>query len=307
MSLPNRLTERVALHLKAALLDTYEREARTIIVGASPGGDATFRVDAFAEDVLADFLTREAVNVAVYSEDRGLVRFGNGEPKGVLIVDPIDGTRPFMAGLPVAMVSVALAAYKERPTFDDLREGCLIELAGDRVLFARGAEPPVLRENGASVAPIANPNEDLSRMSWAFEVAGRPMGHVTRLLSDLIDRSSLTGGCFTLAASAYAISRVVQGTLGAFIDVGGWLLDAGLVDEERAMGLYPYDIAAAWLIARNAGCHITDFYGKPLGGVPLTASGPDHILSCVATSNLALHRNVLAYLKERAEAVLAEG
>ena len=78
-------------------------------------------------------------------------------------------------------------------------------------------------------------------------------------------------------------------------------------DRIRAMGLYPYDIAAAWLIARNAGCNITDFYGKPLLDVVLTESSPDTILSCIVTSNLELHKKILAHLKEKAEALLAAG
>jgi fructose-1,6-bisphosphatase/inositol monophosphatase family enzyme len=175
------------------------------------------------------------------------------------------------------------------------------------VLFARGDAPPSITVGGKAIEPRAATNTELSTMSWAFEVAGRPAQHVIALLGELIDRSSLTGGCFTLASSAYAISRVAEGTLGAFIDVGGWLLDAMLVEDEHAMGLYPYDIAAAWRIAKNAGCHVTDFYGKPLIDVVLTESTPETILSCVVTKNIDLHRNVLAYLKEKAEAVLRAG
>lgn len=305
MPLPTRITQAIALHLKTALAQTQKKGIATKITGTSPGGDATFLADALAEQVLADYIKAEGLNVSVYTEDRGLVEFGEGEPEGLLIVDPIDGTRPFNAGLPVSMVSVALAKHVPGPTFDDIIEGCLVELADDRILFAQGDKPPEIIVAGKQIEYRKNPNEDLAKMSWVFELAGRPIKHVVSLLDELIDRSSLTGGCFTFASSAYSISRVVEGTLGSFIDVGGWLLDAMLIDDEQAMGLFPYDIAAAYLIAKNAGCNITDFYGKPLIDVVLTDSSVDSILSCVVTSNLELHKEIMAYLKQKAEQVLA--
>ena len=78
--------------------------------GQAPGagGDITFAIDAAAEEMLEEFLAERAPGVAFLSEDRGLV-----EPAGaagnVLVVDPIDGTRPALAGLESCCVSVAAA------------------------------------------------------------------------------------------------------------------------------------------------------------------------------------------------------
>src|ERR1700709_2559147 len=74
--------------------------------GDGAGGDITFAVDAVAEAALEEFLAERAPELAYYSEDRGLV--ASPEASEVLVVDPIDGTRPAMAGLESACVAVAL-------------------------------------------------------------------------------------------------------------------------------------------------------------------------------------------------------
>src|SRR3954453_11709369 len=82
---------------------------------AGAGGDVTFAIDEEAEAMIEPFLAARAPNVAFYSEDRGLV-----EPAGkgdhVLVIDPIDGTRPAMAGLEACCVSVAAAPLRDGVT-----------------------------------------------------------------------------------------------------------------------------------------------------------------------------------------------
>ena len=76
--------------------------------------------------------------MAFYSEDRGLV--APGDATHVLVVDPIDGTRPAMAGLESACVAVALAPLRDgEPTMADVELGCVIEIkSGDWYLAVRG-------------------------------------------------------------------------------------------------------------------------------------------------------------------------
>ena len=75
------------------------------------GGDVTFAIDAEAEAFLEGWVAANAPGVAFYSEDRGMVSPG-GAPEFVLVVDPIDGTRPALAGLEAACTSVALAPLR---------------------------------------------------------------------------------------------------------------------------------------------------------------------------------------------------
>ncbi len=59
----------------------------------------------------------------------------------MLVVDPIDGTRPAMAGLESACVAVALAPLGDgEPTMADVSVGCVVEIkSGDWFLAVRGA------------------------------------------------------------------------------------------------------------------------------------------------------------------------
>src|SRR5579871_3022473 len=106
--------------------------------GEAAGGDVTFAVDEQAEAALASFLAEHAPRMAFYSEDRGLV--AAPDAVDVLVVDPIDGTRPAMAGLESACVAVALAPLGDgEPVMADVEVGCVVEIkSGDWYLARRG-------------------------------------------------------------------------------------------------------------------------------------------------------------------------
>src|SRR5438270_2773613 len=95
--------------------------------GGGAGGDVTFAVDALAEESLDQFVAERSTRLAFYSEGRGLVATPGASH--VLVVDPIDGTRPAMAGLESACVAVALAPLGDgEPTMADIQVGCVVEI-----------------------------------------------------------------------------------------------------------------------------------------------------------------------------------
>jgi len=98
----------------------------------------TFAVDEVAERFLEEFVASRAPRIAFYSEDPGLV--APGDAVDVLVVDPIDGTRPAMAGLESACVAVALAPRGDgSPVMGDVEIGCVVEIkSGDWFLGMRG-------------------------------------------------------------------------------------------------------------------------------------------------------------------------
>src|SRR5918997_2399759 len=103
------LAAQLARALRDEVLPHIGRHEGREHVGAAGGdssGDVTFAIDERAEAFMEQFLAERAPDVAFYSEDRGMVAPA-GEPAWVLVVDPIDGTRPAMAGLEPACVSVA--------------------------------------------------------------------------------------------------------------------------------------------------------------------------------------------------------
>src|SRR5262249_7029142 len=83
----------------AELLAYSGRGLSRQVHGDSPGGDAQFDIDGVAERAVLDFLRENATEpLAVYTEDGSLVELGRN-PRYLLVIDPIDGTRPASAGL----------------------------------------------------------------------------------------------------------------------------------------------------------------------------------------------------------------
>src|SRR5688500_694612 len=102
-----RLVRDLALALREQVLPSLGSHAARAHEAQATGGDVTFAIDADAERFLEAWLAERAPKVAFFSEDRGLVAPPDAE--AVLVVDPIDGTRPALAGLESCCVSVAAA------------------------------------------------------------------------------------------------------------------------------------------------------------------------------------------------------
>ncbi|HTX44999.1 MAG TPA: inositol monophosphatase family protein [Solirubrobacteraceae bacterium] len=270
------------------------------VSGEGAGGDVTFAIDTEAEDALAELLAARAPGVAMYTEDRGLVDADDAQ--FVLIVDPIDGTRPAMAGLESCCVAVALAPFGEgEPTMADVSIGCVVEIKSGAWFLAT-------RDAGVSSSgPVRlSPAADLSRMFWGYGFRGRPARETVEVLGDLIDASSVGGGTFELGSQAFAMTRIVTGQLDAVIEVGSRLIDdvPGMRDEfervggGRVLNNSPYDLAAPWLCLREAGGIVTDGWGAPLDRHRLLGSGHDYQMSSISAANPALHAQLVRAVDE---------
>jgi myo-inositol-1(or 4)-monophosphatase len=261
------------------------------------GGDVTFAIDAEAERTLEAFLAEHAPDVAFYSEDRGLVLPGaGGDAATILVVDPIDGTRPAMAGLESCCVSVAAAPLREGLRMGDVTVGCIVEIPSGTVFLAE-------RGRGVLEAPPVrlSANERLDRMFWTYGFRGRPARALSEVLAELIDASSVGGGTFDLGSATFDVTRVMTGQLDAYVEPGPLLVEEvpGMRAEFERVGRgavlnnSPYDLAAAVLCAEEAGAVVTDARGQSLADRPLLGSGAEYQMSIVASANPALHGRIL--------------
>jgi myo-inositol-1(or 4)-monophosphatase len=284
----------LALGLRERVLPELGSHAGRDHAGEGEGGDVTFAIDERAESFMEEFLAERAPDVAFYSEDRGMVEPGP-DPRMVLIVDPIDGTRPAIAGFEAACVSVAVAPLHSEPTMGDVEVGCVIEIKSGRAFVAE-------RGKGIDPAPRLSPNTDLTRMFWTYGLRGRPARAVAEVLADLIDNSSVGGGTFDLGSATFDMTRIVTGQLDAYLEPGPLMVAEvpGMREEFERVGggqvlnNSPYDLAAAALCLSEAGAIVTDAAGESLDERPLLGSGHEFQMSCACAANAELHRQIVA-------------
>jgi myo-inositol-1(or 4)-monophosphatase len=274
--------------------------------GSAEGGDVTFRIDERAEARMEAFLADRAPEVSFYSEDRGLISPVGDRAEWVLIVDPIDGTRPALAGLESCCVSVAAARLDSEPTMADVQVGCVLELKSGVSFVA---------ERGEGLEPAArlSQNASLERMFWTYGFRGRPARALIEVLAELIDTSSVGGGTFDLGSATFDMTRVVTGQLDAYVEPGSRMIDdvpAVRAEFERIGGgsvlnNSPYDLAAATICLLEGGAVVTDAYGRPLDDHPLLGSSHEFQMSCVAAANAELHAAICAELDKGIERLRA--
>jgi myo-inositol-1(or 4)-monophosphatase len=290
------LVRELALALREQVLPLLGSHAARAHAGDAAGGDVTFAIDAHAEELLSSFLADQAPDVAFYSEDAGLVVPSGRTPRHVLVVDPVDGTRPALAGLESCCVSIAAAPYGDGVSMADVTVACVVEIASGRVFLAeRGGG---LIEGGP---PRLSANERVDRMFWTFGFRGRPARPLTEVLGDLIDASSVGGASFDLGSACFDTMCVVDGRLDAYVEPGPLLVDRvpGMRAEFERVGNgsvlnnSPYDLAAAALIASEAGAIVTDAAGEPFDERPLLGSAHEFQMSVAIASNRVLHERIV--------------
>ncbi|MBR0799492.1 hypothetical protein JQ615_29390 [Bradyrhizobium jicamae] len=297
----------LAEHVRAELLRYVGKGLARRIDGYSPGGDAQFDVDTIAEGAAVAYARDHAPwALAIYTEDQQLIETGPN-PRSLLVIDPIDGTRPTSAGLEMGMISIAHATMRNGTAiFDDVDAALMLEIKGGGLIY--GDISSGLSSRGfPNPLPRLGANTAINKMFWSIELNGHPMNLMAQAYGTLVDASANTGGIFIFNSATFSISRIITGQLDAYVDIGNRLLKDHPQTEAafRAVGhgsilhLFPYDIAAAAFLAKLAGVIITDAYGRDLGPTDLTDISPANQQSCIAACTRELHANLLAAIDWR--------
>jgi myo-inositol-1(or 4)-monophosphatase len=303
------LVHELAHGLRREVLPLLGSHAARAASGSGVGGDLTFAIDHEAEAFLERFLAERAPDVAFFSEDRGLVLPRRRDVPGrsavtVLVVDPIDGTRPALAGLESCCVSVAAAPLGNgRPTMGDVQVACVVEIkSGATFLAEREGGVEVTGPDGGVPGPALSANGGLDSLFWSSGFRGRPAGPLVMVLGELIDRSSVRGGFFDLGSATFDMTRILTGQLDAYVDVGSRMIDElpelreqfAEVGGGAVLNNSPYDLAAAVLLLEEAGAAVSDASGESLAVRPLLGSGHEFQMSCIAAANAGLHSQLLS-------------
>ncbi len=247
---------------------TLKKEGGTIPLGKGAGGDNTFPVDKWAEDIIItalDRARRDGETFTLISEELGVRKFGEGGK--IVLVDPIDGSNNAKSGIPFFSTSLALL---NGGTLDTLAVGYVINLAADDEFWA-------LRGKGAYKNGALMRTSDSKGITIVAYEASAPAVDIPRIMP-LLAQAKRTR-CF--GSTALDLSYLASGAISVF----------GTATASRA-----FDYAAGMLILKEAGGRITDIDGMSLDRVP---AGLDRTVPILASKNSATHTAALQLLSSR--------
>lgn len=189
--------------------------------------------DRAAEAAIRDMLEHDRASDGIYGEEFGVQRGSSGR---IWVIDPIDGTRGFVAGRPLYGTLIALVE-QDKPILGLISAGA----AGDRWLGCTVGRPWTTL-NGKPVRVRSCSSLGAARAASTHPLAFSAAGH----------------------ASFQRIGRSVADMLFGGDCHNYGLLAAGQLDLVMEEGLKPYDWAALVPVIQGAGGLITDWQGKPL-------------------------------------------
>ncbi|MDG2404535.1 MAG: inositol monophosphatase family protein [Paracoccaceae bacterium] len=244
-----------------ANLCTRIKTAQQIATEASPVAMALFRkplcITAKPDDspvTIADQDTEKAIRAALELSFPGETIFGeefgqSGSHDDMWIVDPIDGTRSFITGLPLFGMLLGFVS-------DGTPQLGVINMPALNELYA-GARGMGATLNGAPIA--VSSCRELSKARLFLNEAGKMAINVPAQFARFI----LAGELRRFGADCYSHALVASGHADAVID----------------FGLQPYDYLPVAAVIEAAGGIMTDWQGQPLSltsdGSTLTAATPE--------------------------------
>lgn len=157
------------------------------------------------------------------------------EQELVWVIDPLDGTKNFVHGLPLFGISVALL-YRGAPLL-----GVVYAVQQHETFWAVRGQGAFLGEERLQVSSTTDPDKLLVVTGFMYRDPERAERYFTAL-SEVMRRF---GGLRRLGSAALDLAYVAAGRLDVFFE----------------MDLNPWDVAAGSLLVQEAGGRVTDFQG----------------------------------------------
>jgi myo-inositol-1(or 4)-monophosphatase len=254
----NKVREQIA-----PLLKTVNQPQPDLGIGA--GGDPVRKMDLAAENAVVDTLVRQGVSFTLISEESGVREYGESPRECYVTVDPIDGTTNLMRGVPFYATSIAVS---EKPFLKDVHSALVADLFHN-ITYTAQRKKGSCRDN-RRISPSC-------KVSLEEAVIGLDLNsyRVDRIVPRLTGLIKKTKHIRHFGANALELCYVADGTTDAFIDI--------------RRKLRTTDVAAAYLIVKEAGAFLTLPSGKPLD----VKLDPGQKVEFVAAANAEMHRTIL--------------
>lgn len=251
----------IGKNMREGLPEILSREGGKVALGKGAGGDKTFPVDKWAEDIILSGLEkayREGETFTLISEELGVRQFGVG--KKIVLVDPIDGSNNAKNGLPFFSTALALLNGE---TLSGLAAAYIANLAsGDEFWAAQGRGA---YKNGTRIR--TSQTEKLSIVAFETSLPGRDLPPIMPIIS-----KANRVRCF--GSTALDLAYLASGAISVFV---------------APLASRTFDFAAGMLIVQEAGGMVTDPSGHGLGQVEV---GIKQTTPLLASAHAALHAEV---------------
>jgi len=253
------------------LLKKIDRPQRDLGIGA--GGDPIENVDLAAETAIVSTIRKHEITFTLISEESGIVEYGESPRQCYVTADPIDGTTNLIRGAPFYATSIAVST---EPTLTKVHTALVTDLFRGTTYTAqkgRGAH-----KDDRRIRPSTNTS--MEEAVIGIDLNSYRIQNIAPRLTKLIGK---TKHVRHFGANALELCYVADGTTDAFIDIRGKLRTT--------------DMAAAWLIIREAGAIITTPQGKPLRA----KLDPKQKVEFIAAANLEMHTRIISLTKPEKE------
>ncbi len=203
-------------------------------MGRGAGGDMSRRIDQIAEKTVIDIIRKRGIDATIIGEECGRIE----GRQGYIIMDAIDGTTNAVRGIPFYCCSIAYATHFRLSTVTD---AAIIDLAMGDLYYASKGKGAFLNGRRTSAKKESPPDPTIG-----INVSGVKPAVVERL-APIIAKADHTR---QFGANALEMCFLARGLLDAYIDLRG--------------KIRPTDIAAGYLIAREAGASVYSADGSDL-------------------------------------------
>jgi histidinol phosphatase-like enzyme (inositol monophosphatase family) len=246
-----------------AILPLFRADHGLVDKGGAKGFDPVTEADKGAERAIRQLIAERYPEHGVIGEEYGEDR---PDAEWVWVLDPVDGTRAFIAGLPLWCTLIGLR-HEGRPVLGSIGQSYLGELyighAGGSRLMSRGTSRPLKVRPCPRLTDAIIATTDPEMCFTGAELGAWTQVRAAARLARL--------GC-----DAYAYAMVAAGTMDMVIEAG----------------LQSWDIEAAIPVIEGAGGLVTDWRGQPVGdhGGQIAIAG-DRV--CLEEALVALRRSAL--------------
>lgn len=221
----------VAKEAGEILLDHFHSDKR--VMPKEGRSNVVSDVDLLTEKRMIELLQREYPSHGIVSEESKGIQ---GESSYTWILDPLDGTNNYVAGIPFFSTCVALVREQE------ILLGLVYDPIRGELFRAEKGRGAFLNDLPISVGQKTTVKTSIIGCDLGYSVEGG-----RRMLESIL---ALWPGLHTariMGSAALGLAYVASGRLDLYIHPG----------------LYPWDVASGILLIREAGGKITDWEGKP--------------------------------------------